>query len=86
MVNLMKAENDYDSANRWMFLYENGKTKQIQRRELDRKIKQIKEGDDLMNYTFRPSINQRPTKDEDDVVQRTNQWALDQRTKKKEKI
>jgi len=31
MVELMMEENDYESSGWWRFLYENGKSKQIQR-------------------------------------------------------
>ena len=44
---------------------------------IDRVFRAVKEGDDLMNYTFRPTILSRRKSSEDDVVDRTNQWAKD---------
>lgn len=79
-------ENDYEAQCRWKFLYENGKSKQIQRWQLDEQIKELKEGEDLMNYTFKPTINHYHKENEEDVVLRTNNWAKDQWIKKKQKI
>lgn len=57
IVNLMKQGEDYSKNERWKYLYEYGRQKQMERRELADKIKEIKENEELMNNTYRPEIS-----------------------------
>jgi hypothetical protein len=79
IIRLMKEGNDYDKNERWRTLYEFGVEKQIMRKHIEDKVREIKEEEELGACPFTPEIipyDQNQSADGPiDVVDRTKDWA-----------
>ena len=88
IIRLMRDGNDYDANERWRTLYEFGVQKQVMRKHIEDKFKEVKEKQELNECPFRPEIlpydyitNQDPDESKD-VVDRTKEWAASMECKK----
>lgn len=86
IIRLMKEGNDYDKVDRWKTLYEFGVEKQIMRKHIEEKVREIKEEEELSTHPFKPQIlpydQEQSTDGPKDVVERTKAWAASMECKK----
>ena len=86
IIRLMQNGNDYDKQDRWKTLYEYGVEKQVMRKHVEAKVREIREEEELGACPFKPEIipyDQNQSADGPrDVVDRTKDWAASLEYKK----
>lgn len=85
IIRLMREGNDYDKDNRWRSLYDYGVEKQIMRKHIEDKVKEVKEKDELESYPYKPQIldyQKSEGESQSDIVARTLEWAASLECKK----
>jgi len=86
IIRLMREGNDYDKQNRWKTLYNYGVEKQMMRKHIENKVREIREEEELNSHPYKPQIlpydQERSTDEPKDVVERTKEWATSMECKK----